>query len=143
MQVFISSALLAELQQLALAGAPREICGILFGEDGHVSGYRAARNIAADPCRHFEIDPQILIATERDQRNGGRPIIGYFHSHPEGSVAPSMTDAECAAPDGRVWLILNGQDVAAWNSCPDGDIYGRFVAMKLDCSGAKGQTAAQ
>ncbi len=135
--------MLAELQLFALAAAPKEICGILFGRDGRVSGYRAAQNVADNPSRHFEIDPAVLIAVERDQRGGGEPILGYYHSHPAGTVTPSITDAESATPDGRVWLILNGQDAAAWHSTDDGEIYGRFVAMELDCSGAKGQTAAE
>jgi proteasome lid subunit RPN8/RPN11 len=135
--------MLAELQLFSRDAAPEEICGILFGRDGRVSGYRAAQNVADDPCRHFEIDPAILIAAERDQRGAGEPILGYYHSHPAGTVTPSRTDAESAAPDGKVWLILNGEDAAAWHSANLGQIYGRFDAMKLDCSGAKGQTAAK
>lgn len=135
--------MLAELQQFARVSARQEICGILFGRDGRVSGYRAAKNVADDPCRHFEIDPAILIAAEREQREGRAPILGYYHSHPYGTVVPSVTDAESAAPDGRVWLIMNGEDAAAWLSVDNGEIYGRFDAMMLDCSGAKGQTAAE
>lgn len=143
MQVCISSAILAELQQLAKAGEPQEICGILFGDDGRVSTYRPAPNVAADPLRHFEIDPGILIAAERDQRGGGNSIVGYYHSHPGSTVQPSATDAASAAADGRVWLIVNGTDAAAWQAIENGDIYGRFNAITLDCSGAKGQTAAE
>ncbi|WP_394700023.1 Mov34/MPN/PAD-1 family protein [uncultured Parasphingorhabdus sp.] len=143
MQLFISSAILAELQRLAEAGKPHEICGILFGDDGRVSTYRPAPNVAADPLRHFEIDPALLIAAERDQRDGGDTIAGYYHSHPGGSVRPSAIDAGCAAADGRIWLILNGQKAAAWHAVENGDIYGRFNAITLDCTGAKGQTAAE
>jgi proteasome lid subunit RPN8/RPN11 len=143
MQLFISSAMLAELQRLALAAVPQEVCGILFGRDGKVSTYRAAANVADNPLRHFEIDPAILIAAERDARDGGEPILGYYHSHPGGIVKPSMTDAGSAAPDGRLWLILNGQDAAAWHAVEKGEFYGRFNAITLDCSGAKGQTAAE
>lgn len=135
--------MLAELQQLALAAAPQEACGILFGRDDRVSGYRAAQNVARDPVRHFEIDPATLIAAERQMRDGGDPIIGYYHSHPTGTVQPSRTDAESAAPDGRLWLILNGQDATAWRTAPAGEIYGRFDAIRLDCRGSKGQTAAE
>tara|TARA_R110000824_G_scaffold177376_5_gene356739 strand:- start:14 stop:421 length:408 start_codon:yes stop_codon:yes gene_type:complete len=135
--------MLAELQQLVLAAAPQEICGILFGRDGRVSAFIAAQNTADDPVRHFEIDPATLIAAERDQRGGGDPILGYYHSHPAGTVEPSKTDAECAAPDGRLWLILNGQDAAAWRTADEGEIYGRFDAIILDCLGANGQTAAE
>lgn len=135
--------MLADLQQLALAAAPQEICGILFGRDGRVSARRAAKNVADDPHRHFEIDPATLIAAERDQRSGGEPILGYYHSHPAGTVRPSIIDAESAAPDDRLWLIVNGRDAAAWRAAENGEIYGRFDAILLDCFGAKGQTAAE
>ncbi len=143
MQVLISSAMLAELQLLARAAAPQEICGLLFGSDGRVSSYRAAQNVADDPIRHFEIDPSALISAEREGRGGGEPILGYYHSHPADTVDPSRTDAICAAPDGRVWLIVNGQDAAAWRAADRGEIYGRFDAIRLDCSGSNGQTAAE
>ena len=125
--------MLADLQQLALAAAPQEICGILFGREGRVSARRPAKNVADDPRRHFEIDPATLIAAERDQRSGGQPILGYYHSHPAGTVRPSITDAECAAADGRLWLIVNGQDAAAWRAAEKGEISGRFDAILLDC----------
>ncbi|MEQ8744624.1 M67 family metallopeptidase [Parasphingorhabdus sp.] len=143
MQLLISSAMLADLQQLALAAAPHEICGILFGRQGRVSARRATKNVADDPHRHFEIDPRALIAAERDQRSGGEPILGYYHSHPSGTVRPSIVDAESAAPDGRLWLIVNGHDAAAWLAVKNGEIYGRFDAIPLDCFGANGQTAAE
>lgn len=135
--------MLAELQQMARTGEPQEICGILFGRDGVVSGYQAADNVAEEPLRHFEIDPRALIAAEREQRSGGAHILGYFHSHPGGRVEPSRTDAECAAPDGRIWLIVNGQKAAAWRAEQTGEIYGRFDAIGLDCLGATGQTTAK
>ncbi len=135
--------MLADLQQLAEAAAGQEICGILFGRNGRVSARRAARNVADDPSRHFEIDPRTLIDAERGERSGGEPVLGYYHSHPTGTVSPSITDAESAAPDGRFWLIVNGQDAAAWQAVPDGKIYGRFDAIPLDCAGPTGQTAAK
>lgn len=135
--------MLADLQQLAHAAAPQEICGILFGREGRVSARRAAKNVADDPQRHFEIDPATLIAAERDQRSGGQPILGYYHSHPAGTVRPSITDAESAAPDGRIWLIVNGREAAAWQATENGENYGRFNAILLESFGANGQTAAK
>ncbi len=143
MRLFISSTMLAELQRLAKAGAPQEICGILFGADGRVSGYQATANVAGEPLRHFEIDPRALIAAEREQRRGGDAIVGFYHSHPGGRVEPSRTDAQCAAPDGRIWLIVNGEDAAAWQTAQKGEVYGRFDAIGLDCPEATGQTTAK
>ena len=133
MVLVLSSAILDDLQQLARKAAPEEACGLLFGENGTVSGYKLTRNTAENRLRHFEIDPGALIAAEREMRDGGRRIIGYFHSHPLGAVAPSKTDAAMAAADDRIWLIINGQDAAAWQAAENGEIYGRFDPITLDC----------
>jgi len=129
----ISSAILDELQRQARHGAPLEICGLLFGEDQKVSGFQQAANIAENAHRNFEIDPSTLIAAERSAREGGPAIIGYYHSHPTGNIRPSETDAESAAPDYRLWLIINGQQAAAWQAVENGEIFGRFNPIALDC----------
>lgn len=141
MTLVLSSAILDDLQQLARQAAPKEACGLLFGDNGTVLGFLATKNVAEQPLRHFEIDPADLIAAERAMRDGGPNIAGYFHSHPSGSVSPSKTDAEMAAPDGRIWLIINGDDAAAWQALQNGKIYGRFDPITLDCQSTNGQTA--
>lgn len=66
-------------------------------------------------------------------REGGVEIIGYFHSHPGGNIEPSVTDAQMAFPDDRIWLILDGQNLAAWQVTTSGQIFDRFNPIKLDC----------
>lgn len=141
MTLIISSALLDDLRHLSQLGAPREVCGLLFGADRTVSRVEPAQNVADNPHLYFEIDPAALIAAERAMRDGGEAIIGYFHSHPTGSVKPSKTDAAMAAPDGRIWLITNGEQVAAWQAVANGEIFGRFDPIPLDCESTNGQTA--
>lgn len=141
MKLLISSTILADVQQLARSAGDREICGILFGTGNHVARHLPTTNIAADPRCRFEIDPAALIAAERAARAGGEPIIGYFHSHPGGQVSPSLTDAHNAAADGRIWLIINGSAAAAWRAVANGQVFGRFDAMPLDCHETKRQTS--
>lgn len=141
MKLVISSAILYDLQQLAHETAPEEACGLLFGVNGTVSHFKATLNVAENRLRHFEIDPGDLIAAERAMRNEGPKIIGYFHSHPSGAVEPSETDAAMAAADERIWLILNGEEAAAWQATQKGEIYDRFDPITLDCQSTKGQTA--
>lgn len=141
MTLVLSSAILDDLQELARQAAPEEACGLLFGDNVTVSGFLSTKNVAEQPLRHFEINPSDLIAAERAMRGGGPNITGYFHSHPSGSVSPSQTDAEMAAPDGRIWLIIDGQDAAAWRAVQNGEIYDRFDPITLDCRGTNGQTA--
>ncbi|QTD57664.1 M67 family metallopeptidase [Parasphingorhabdus cellanae] len=130
-----------DLQQLACQMAPEEACGLLFGDNGTVSSFKTTKNVAENPLHHFEINPSDLIAAERAMRDGGPTIIGYFHSHPSGSVSPSKTDAVMAASDGRIWLIIDGQQAAAWRAVQKGEIYGRFNPITLDCHSTNGQTA--
>ncbi|MEO9469309.1 M67 family metallopeptidase [Parasphingorhabdus sp.] len=133
MKLIISSRIIEELQEIAREEAPSEICGLLFGRNGHVSQAQRTRNVAENPERHFEIDPAALIAAERSMRDSGADIIGYFHSHPGGNIEPSVTDAEMAFPDDRIWVILNGEQVAAWQATASGEIFNRFNPVKLDC----------
>lgn len=128
----ISRDILNDLVQKCKAAAPREACGILFGTDGAISGWSATANVAADPRRHFEIDPAALIAALRAEREGGDRVAGYWHSHPSGDTAPSATDAAMAAPDGKLWLILAGGTITAWRAVEDGARHGRFVAVEFD-----------
>ena len=129
----LSSDILSHLQQQARRGAPLEICGLLFGENQIVSGFEQARNIARHANRQFEIDPAALIEAERAARDGGPAIVGYYHSHPQGDVKPSQTDAASAAADERIWLIINGRDASAWRATESGEIFGRFNPIALDC----------
>ena len=136
MKLVISSQMLGELQKAAKEASPEECCGLLFGDDMQVSDYQLTDNVALNPERHFEIDPAALIAAERAARGDGPEILGYFHSHPTGNIDPSKTDAQSAAPDGRIWLILNGKDAATWRARHDGQIFDRFDPISLECEGA-------
>jgi len=69
---------------------------------------------------HFEIDPAALIAALKSARQGGPGVVGYYHSHPTGSAAPSDTDAACASGDGKVWAIVGGDRVGWWRDSADG-----------------------
>jgi len=136
MKLVISSTILREMQKAALNASPEECCGLLFGDDGNVSSHELTENVASNPKRHFEIDPSALISAERLARTGGPPILGYFHSHPTSDINPSKTDAESAAPDGRIWLIVNGSKALAWRAVTEGQIFGRFDPISLECEGA-------
>jgi proteasome lid subunit RPN8/RPN11 len=98
---------------------PEECCGLLLGRDA-IEEARPAANLAADPCRRFEIDPQALIDAQRAAREGGPAIIGYYHSHPAGLAEPSAIDRALAAGDGKVWAIVGEQDVTFWRDERDG-----------------------
>lgn len=94
--------------------ADHECCGLLFGRDDAIISVEQCTNVAADPARHFEVDPVALIAAHKNARAGDPPIIGYFHSHPNGLARPSATDILQASDDGRYWLIVAEGKLSAW-----------------------------
>ena len=131
MQCSISSTALAAIHAHAAAEHPREACGLLFGHPGVIAAAAPAPNVAATPETRFEIDPAALLAAHRGQRAGGPNIVGCYHSHPGGDARPSATDADMAAPDGTLWLIVGDNDVTVWIARADGALHGRFDAVEL------------
>lgn len=113
-----------------------EVCGLLVGEPGHVVAVVHCANVAADPATAFEIDPARLIAVHRAARAGGPSIVGCYHSHPGGEVAPSPRDAADAAPNGWLWLIVGGRETGVYRAVADGHLHGRFdpVAVQQGCT---------
>jgi desampylase len=91
-----------------------ECCGLLLGMKDIVERVERTANVAGNPNSHFEIDSSALILAEKYARQGGPQILGYFHSHPNGSAQPSVTDAQMAAVDGRRWLIVAGGKITSW-----------------------------
>ncbi len=96
-----------------------ECCGLVLGEGKAVSELRLTQNVADNPLSHFEINPAALILAEREARQGGSSLLGYFHSHPNGLERPSKHDAADALPDGRVWLIVANGRITAWKAHAD------------------------
>lgn len=120
MALRVTSDLIATLLAEAARAAPEECCGLLLGEGETIREVRACANVAADPRIRFEIDPAALLAAHREARDGGPPVIGYYHSHPEGHPLPSATDCDHASGDGRVWAILARGEVAFFRDGPAG-----------------------
>jgi len=77
---------------------PHECCGVLlgqFGDDGSKTVTRAARagNTRDDsPHNRYNIDPKELIRIQREGRERGEDIVGFYHSHPDHPAQWSSTD---------------------------------------------------
>jgi proteasome lid subunit RPN8/RPN11 len=127
----VSRSVLIGTRQISADLAPREACGLLFGTPDAITAMQAAENIAQEPERRFEIDPAALFAALRAERAGGPRIMGYWHSHPSGDATPSETDAAMAAPDGKLWLIVAGDDATLWRAAEGGALHGRFDAVPI------------
>ena len=78
---------------------PHECCGILLGtadaEQNHRMVTRSVRcgNTRADsPRNRYHIDERELIAAQKQARERGEDIIGFYHSHPDHPARWSATD---------------------------------------------------
>jgi proteasome lid subunit RPN8/RPN11 len=110
----VSSSDWQQLLDWAKSAGDAECCGLLRGMDGRVAEVSLIANVAPDPSGNFEINPAALIAVHKDARAGGAPLLGYFHSHPNGLEEPSATDVAQAAADDSFWLIIARRTITAW-----------------------------
>ncbi|AKH42510.1 hypothetical protein WYH_01470 [Croceibacterium atlanticum] len=120
MEIEVTSAVLKRLRSEAERAAPEECCGILLGGGNSIADALPAANVAQDPRRHFEVDPQTLVDAHRAARAGGPEVAGYYHSHPMGPAFPSATDRAMASGDGRIWAIIGKDDVTFWRDGEEG-----------------------
>jgi proteasome lid subunit RPN8/RPN11 len=91
---------------------PQECCGILLGEvvEGEccVRSVVSCRNARVDsPHSHYEIDPADLVRIQREARNGGLEIVGFYHSHPDHPAQWSQTDFDQAHWIGCSYVITS------------------------------------
>ena len=114
MDICVTRPVFDQLLAEAAGAAPEECCGILLGRKDAIESAHSATNVAAQPLRCFEIDPQALVDAHRAARSGGPQVLGYYHSHPLGRAEPSATDRARAAHDGRIWAIVGEGDVTFW-----------------------------
>jgi proteasome lid subunit RPN8/RPN11 len=102
----IQSLLMLKLSQSAYASLrrhgeetyPHECCGVLLGhfdDDGAktVSRIAGCGNTREDsPHNRYNIDPRDLIRIQREGRERGEDIVGFYHSHPDHPAQWSPTD---------------------------------------------------
>ncbi|HLA77438.1 MAG TPA: M67 family metallopeptidase [Vicinamibacteria bacterium] len=106
--------LLATILNHARQGYPLEVCGVLLGR--RTLNARTVEEVVPVPNREaenpevrYQIAPEDVIRIQREARETGREILGYYHSHPDHPARPSETDRLLAAQglsDGVLHLIV-------------------------------------
>lgn len=77
---------------------PHECCGVLLGQidrDGSrlvTSTARCGNTRVDSPQNRYNIDPKELVRIQREGRERGEDIIGFYHSHPDHPAQWSPTD---------------------------------------------------
>ena len=131
---------LRAIERAAEEAYPEEACGLLVGRSGpgeacSVSAVEASANVAAPPrTRRFEVDPKLRLRLERALRESPDSVIGVYHSHPDGSAAPSETDISMIFEPDMVWLITAVTDGKAgattgWRPAEDRSA---FLPLQVD-----------
>lgn len=121
---------------------PEECCGILIGRKTAPRHSRVRYALEAVNVRRtrrdreYAIAPLAVLDAERAARDQGLEVVGYYHSHPEGSPAPSALDRRNAWPE-TSYVILgmeNGgmQGLKSWR-LPSGAA--AFVEEQVRCEG--------
>ncbi len=101
-----------QLESEARAAFPRECCGLIEGRcnSRDITFLHPVKNLAAQ-ADLFELDPveHFRLLKQARARNAG--IIGCYHSHPNGSTAPSVADLAGAGEENFLWLIAGLTDM--------------------------------
>ena len=91
---------------------PHECCGVLLG--GLERGARRVRSVARcsntrsdSPQNRYNIDPRELIRIQRQARERGEEIVGFYHSHPDHPARWSQTDLAEAHWTGCSYVIIS------------------------------------
>ena len=92
---------------------PYECCGILLGrvdDEGIriVTSIARAGNTRTDsPHNRYNIDSKDYVRIQREGRERGEDVIGYYHSHPDHPAQPSKTDLAEAHWPGYSYVITS------------------------------------
>jgi proteasome lid subunit RPN8/RPN11 len=122
MTLRLPGALADEIRRHGEAAYPAECCGAMVGRvEGaakEVLRLSPAVNRRTDDPHRYLIAPDDLRRLEREVREAGQEIVGYYHSHPDHPARPSAFDAEHAWP-WYSYLIVRidrgrGVDMASW-----------------------------
>jgi proteasome lid subunit RPN8/RPN11 len=93
----ISQSAYASLRRHGEETYPHECCGVLLGRmDGTnrvVETVVRCTNMRVDsPQNRYDIDPRELVRVQREGRERGLDIVGFYHSHPDHPARWSETD---------------------------------------------------
>ena len=105
----ISAELREQMRALGEKAYPNEGCGILlggFGDEIEVVEVREGTNLREDRARdRYILDPKDILQAEKDARERGIEVVGFWHTHPDHPAQPSQYDADHAWPE-YVYVIM-------------------------------------
>jgi proteasome lid subunit RPN8/RPN11 len=99
-----------------------------------VSEVFEGRNLVEDRRRdRYELDPRDIIRAEREAREAGQEVIGFYHTHPDHPARPSQFDTDRAWPayhyvvisvvggrlaEATAWTLVEGEEPNRFEEVP-------------------------
>lgn len=96
-----------EIVAHARESAPKECCGLLFGDGEIASRVVRGRNVHANPETRYEIDPAQLRQALAGKDDSDRFLVGIYHSHPRTEPRPSAFDVANARWPEQVYVLTS------------------------------------
>ncbi|MDR1411191.1 MAG: M67 family metallopeptidase [Spirochaetaceae bacterium] len=140
--IALPAGLAAAIKKEGEAAYPDECCGILLGRLSG-GGRKTAEGIvpivnareAGERHHRFRIEPEDLMRAEKEAREQGRDVLGFYHSHPDHPARPSDYDREHALPFYSYIIVAVGQgkagELTSWELAAD-----RSAFLQEDITGA-------
>ena len=107
-QLKISPELADKIRAHGAQTYPHECCGALLGRDREFADRRVYREIHAlhplvnrrddSPNNRFSVTSQDVLDAEKEARQQGLEVVGWYHSHPDHPARPSQYDRDHAWP---------------------------------------------
>ena len=89
-----------------LEALPNEGCGLIASDQqGRVTEVYLTSNSEASPTG-YTVPPEEHFAALGDAESKGWELSGVFHSHPDGTARPSLTDVMTANDPTWVYLVV-------------------------------------
>ena len=96
-----------QLLHAAQIAGEQEICGLVGARESQPTTCYPIENIAEQPERHFQLNPQQQIEAMRQMRQRNESLFAIYHSHPNTPAEPSATDIELASYPDALYLIIS------------------------------------
>jgi proteasome lid subunit RPN8/RPN11 len=113
---------------------PHECCGALVGSGDEVTATVPLPNMTEEgPRRRFLVRPDDYRLAEKQARDLGGELLGFYHSHPDHPARPSQYDLDHAWPN-FAYVIVSvasgvSRDMTVWWLTEDRS---RFVEGELN-----------
>ena len=125
--IHLSQSAYISLRQHGEETYPHECCGVLLGhfdDNGSSTGTAGITKTVSrisrcdntrddSPHNRYHIDPKELIRIQREGRERGEDIVGFYHSHPDHPAQWSSTDLAEAHWFGCSYVITSVEKGAA------------------------------